>query len=234
MPTGKVNYQKGVIYTIRSRDSVYVGSTTNFTTRKRGHKSHLHLNTQRKLYQSIIDNDGEWEMKPYQLFPCNSKLELEIQEEKIRQILKADLNTQSCRGFDMKEYYQQNKEQIKSTANEFYHQNKEQTNKRKKEKITCECGNCVRRGDIIRHKKSNKHKLLLEQKLNTNLNSYSCNGFDKKKYMRKYRQQPHIREQTYKKKKQEKITCECGSCVRRADISRHKRTKKHMLFLEQK
>jgi hypothetical protein len=44
----------------------------------------------------IRDNGGEWDMKPYQLFPCDSKLELEIEEERIRNMLNADLNGCRC------------------------------------------------------------------------------------------------------------------------------------------
>ena len=171
MPRGDVDYQKGLIYTIRSRDSIYVGSTTNFTNRKNNHKTNL-KKKQLKLYQTIIENDFEWDMKPYQLFPCNHKVELQIQEEKIRQTLNADLNSQSCRGFDKekrketcKVYYQQNKEQLDEYRKKYYDQNKEQITKQKKEKITCECGCIMRRGDIARHRKSNKHKLLLESQL---------------------------------------------------------------------
>ena len=197
MPTGEVNYENGMIYTIRSRDSVYVGSTTNFKGRKRQHKSNININKQFKLYQTIRANDFEWDMKPYKLFPCNHKVELEIEEEKIRQTLNADLNMMSCNGVDTelrrkyhieyrgqhkeqskkyreehkehnKEYkikhYQQNREQILKYMKEFRRQNKERINEKTKEKMTCECGSCVRRGDIARHKRTKKHMLFLEQK----------------------------------------------------------------------
>ena len=136
MVRGNVDYQKGIIYTIKSGDSIYVGSTTNFRARRSQHKNAI-KNKPTKIYQTIRDNDGEWEMKPYQLFPCNSKVELEIQEEKVRQKLTADLNCKSCSGLDKehrkeysKEYYQQNKEQYK----EYYQQNKEQVKQNDKER----------------------------------------------------------------------------------------------------
>ena len=196
MPTGKVDYQKGLIYTIRTRDSVYVGSTTNYTKRKNDHKSNINIR-QQKLYKTIIENDYEWDMKPYQLFPCNSKLELEIEEERIRKEISADLNMNSCSGVDKekfqkyhKEYREQHKEQNKQTRKKYrdqhkehykewrdqhkeeikqykikhYQQNKERISEKTKEKITCECGSCVRRCDITRHKRTNKHQLFLEQK----------------------------------------------------------------------
>ena len=97
MPRGKVDYQKGLIYTIKTGDSLYIGSTTDFRRRKYQHKSNINTNHQTKLYQIIIQNNCEWDMKPYKLFPCNSKIELEIEEERVRCELNADLNTHRCK-----------------------------------------------------------------------------------------------------------------------------------------
>ena len=102
MPRGTVDYSKGLIYTIKTGESLYVGSTTDFRRRKYDHKSRIKTgNEPQKLYQTIRENNGgEWDMKPYQLFPCNSKLELEIEEERIRNMLNADLNCNKCSGID--------------------------------------------------------------------------------------------------------------------------------------
>lgn len=96
MPRGNVDYQKGLIYTIKTDDGLYVGSTTDFRRRKYQHKSCIKKNHTKKLYQNIKQNNGEWDMKPYKIFPCNSKLELEIEEERIRCELNADLNIKRC------------------------------------------------------------------------------------------------------------------------------------------
>ena len=110
MPRGTVDYSKGLIYTIKTGDRLYVGSTTNFRKRKNNHNCVIYKETSTsKLYQTIRENNGEWVMKPYHLFPCNSKLELEIEEERVRRELHADLNTQSCSGI--------NKEKQKITKN---------------------------------------------------------------------------------------------------------------------
>ncbi len=87
------NYQNAVIYTIRSKDDVYVGSTTNYNVRKGEHKTALKSGMKRKIYNIIRDNDYEWSMQPYQKYPCKNKMELCIQEEKIRQELKATMNS---------------------------------------------------------------------------------------------------------------------------------------------
>ena len=102
------DYSKCVIYTIRTGEGLYVGSTCNFVNRKRSHKSNINNEARRgynnKLYTTIRDNDGAWDMQPHSQFPCNSKTEMNIQEEKVRIELKADLNMYSCYGFDKKEY----------------------------------------------------------------------------------------------------------------------------------
>ena len=117
MPRGTVDYQKGLIYTIKTGDSLYVGSTTDFRKRKYTHLQKIKtLNS--KLYQTIRENDCEWEMKPYKMFPCNSKLELEIEEEKIRRELNTDLNMVSCSGID--------KEKRKQTSKRLYEKQKEE------------------------------------------------------------------------------------------------------------
>jgi len=166
MTRGEVDYQKGLIYTITSLDSVYVGSTTNYTKRKCEHK--YFINTKdRKLYQTIRENNCEWDMKPYKLFPCNSKMELEIEEEKIRRELSADLNMMKCRTSivekkSMKKEY--DKEYIKKNYNKklkqnqiYREKNRELIRKKDNTKIVCECGCIVTSGNLGRHKKTKKH-----------------------------------------------------------------------------
>ena len=97
MPRRNPDYSKGLIYTIRTGDCVYVGSTTDFRRRKSQHKSSLKKGHLKKLYEVIRNNDLSWDMNPYKLFPCISKLELEIEEERVRVELNADLNVKKCR-----------------------------------------------------------------------------------------------------------------------------------------
>ena len=60
-----------------------------------------------------------------------------------------------------KEYRENNKEQIAEKRKERYENNKEKIKEERKEKITCECGCIVRKNDLARHKKTNKHLGLL-------------------------------------------------------------------------
>jgi hypothetical protein len=127
------DYNKAIIYTIRSKDNLYVGSTCNFRSRKYQHKVNIHKENNKhynlKIYKIIRDNDFEWDMKPYKEFPCENKLQLSIEEERIRQELNADMNTCACYGFNRKEYNkkynQENKEHLLKKAMEKYYENPE-------------------------------------------------------------------------------------------------------------
>ena len=154
MPKGQVDYQKGLIYTIKTGDSLYVGSTTNFIDRKYKHKNEIVSEKKkgRLLYKSIINNGGEWEMKPYKIFPCNSKLELEIEEEKIRRELNADLNTNKAHSTLQDEIDKKKNWAIKNK--EYY------ANRYNKLKTTyyCECGWSGMEYSFNRHTKSKRHQ----------------------------------------------------------------------------
>ena len=137
------DYSKAVIYTIRTGDCLYVGSTCNYTNRKYQHKNVIKTH-QFKLYSTIRENNGEWDMKPYSQFPCENKTQLIIEEERVRQLLNSDLNSNRCH--TSKEYIKQNR---KKSVNDFI--------------ITkCECGCDVKRYNMKRHKTTNKHMNLMK------------------------------------------------------------------------
>jgi len=151
------DYSKSVIYTIRSKHNIYVGSTTDFKTRKYHHKGNItneNRNTYNiKLYKTIRDNAGEWDMKAHSIFPCNSKLELSIEEERVRRLLNADMNSQSCgSGLARPEYKKQH-----------YDQHRDEINKKRRQKITCECGCVVNKSSLSNHCKSKNHNRLMEK-----------------------------------------------------------------------
>lgn len=127
-----VNYKNGLIYTIRTGDSVYVGSTCNFNRRKQSHKDCIYNKNKqpynRKLYKTIRENGCEWDMKPHKEFPCENKTQLAIEEERVRVEMNADLNILSCYGFDgdyYKNYRQKNKDKLNQKNKDYYIKNKE-------------------------------------------------------------------------------------------------------------
>jgi|TARA_B110001450_G_C17526396_1_gene442753 hypothetical protein len=181
------DYSKSVIYIIRSKHNIYVGSTTDFKTRKYHHKGNITNENckayNRKLYKTIRQNAGEWDMQPHSIFPCNSKMELTIEEERIRQLLKADMNSQSCgTGLTrleynkqyhtqhrvemvqyIKQYNEQHRDEICEQKKQYREQHREEIKEKKRQKVTCECGCDVVKYNLSRHRKSPKHHLLMEK-----------------------------------------------------------------------
>ena len=196
------DYSKSIIYTIRSRNNIYVGSTVNFRSRKNDHKSAIynekgkHYNY--KLYKTIRENEGIWYIQPYSKYPCKDILELTIEEERVRQHLKADLNSQSCgTGLIGKEDYQkqyraQHKDEAKQYRDEYYKGNKDKLKEQMKE-----------------YHEEHKDEL--------------------KQYHEQYREEhkDKIREQ-----KKQKITCECGCVGLKRCLTQHRKTKKHINLME--
>lgn len=95
------NYANCVHYKIESLDGlhIYVGSTCNLASRRSEHKSNC-VNPNSKdhmgaLYKRIRELGG-WDafrMAPIQQFACDSKLKACIEEERLRVMLKANLNS---------------------------------------------------------------------------------------------------------------------------------------------
>jgi len=199
------DYSKSIIYTIRSRDSVYVGSTIDFRSRKYQHKCCIYneknKNYNVKLYKTIRENDGEWDMQPYSKYPCKDILELTIEEERIRQLLKADMNIKNCGtgieyGTTEKEYMKQyndiNKVKIKKVKKQYYQKNKD--------------------------------------KLNENMKQYREQHKDE---IKKYFQNMSVEKKNQRnEKKIEKVICECGCVVSSRNMSRHRKSKKHLKLIQ--
>ena len=138
------DYNKCVIYTIKTGDGVYVGSTCNYNRRKCAHKSNINneanIAYNLKLYTTIRENEGAWDMQPHSEYPCESKIQMNIEEERIRKELSADLNMKSCYGVDteknkdyQKAYNIKNKDKIAEQEKTYRLKNKDKYRKQKKE-----------------------------------------------------------------------------------------------------
>jgi len=186
----KTDYSNACIYTIETKDGLYVGSSKNFKNRKDKHRNNISNKNSKdynlKVYKNIRKN-GEWKMKILKPFPCDNVVQLEAEEQLCIYELNPNLNVRRSMGFDSQEYYENNKEKIREGQKEYYENNREKIregqkeyyennrekyiekqkdyyennrekyNSRKKEKITCECGAVISRGNILQHKKSTKH-----------------------------------------------------------------------------
>ena len=112
MPKTIINYTNAVIYKIQHHEKlelVYVGSTTDFTRRKAEHKRRCHnsndKNHDAKIYRMIRDNGGwdDFKMIIIKEFPCDSKIELLIEEDLMMMELKSSLN--SCKSYCTEDKY---------------------------------------------------------------------------------------------------------------------------------
>ena len=170
MPKVPVNFNNSMIYKLCCRDTeitdIYVGSTTNFKTRKNMHKSSC-CNENGKsynlnVYQFIRENGGwdNWDMILIEKFKCSNKLELLKRERYYIETLNARLNSRipsRSKKEQMKEYREKNKDKIKKQTKEYYEKNKEQIKEKRKKKIICKCGASVSKRNISTHKKSKMH-----------------------------------------------------------------------------
>lgn len=167
MPRKPIDFSNTIMYTIRSKNSIYVGSTTDYVNRKSAHKRNVYNENRKeynyKLYKTIRENNGDWDMQPYSKYPCNDAVEQTIEEERIRQLLKADLNSQSC-GTGLNRSVLGEEEYHKQYNTEYYTNNKDKILERMNQKVKCECGCILSRVNLLAHKKTKKHLKRMENK----------------------------------------------------------------------
>lgn len=193
------DYQRAIIYKLARLDGFgefYIGSTTNIVQRRALHK-HCCSNpkyTQYK-YQYIRSNGGwnDWCAVPFEIYPCESKTELEIRERYWIETLKPALNVYKPASITLAggraaygavygvrryienretmlayqaKYYQENRESELARRAQYYIDNREVVLAQRSERITCECGTEVGRGYAARHRRSLKHLRLMEARSN--------------------------------------------------------------------
>ncbi len=168
---------------------IYVGSTTNFIRRKCAHKTACNnQNKKSYVYKFIRDNGGwcNWSMVLVRKYNATNKMKLARKERKYIEKLGATLNSNtpsrtlnevkeltSKRNREYKEankevireqrkeYRKRNKNVIKERNKQYYEANREEIIKQMTTKIECECGSIINRSEISRHKKTQKHKDLM-------------------------------------------------------------------------
>jgi len=135
-----VNYNNALIYTIKTYNGIYVGSTTNLKERIICHKKCIYNEGCKsynfKLYQNIRENNY-YKIEIFKMFPCNNNEELRIEEENIIRQLNANLNV------------------IKAHLTQ--KERREYSLKKNVTKVVCECGCNTTIGHIARHRKTQKH-----------------------------------------------------------------------------
>jgi predicted HicB family RNase H-like nuclease len=216
MPRLPMNYQNTIIYKIVCKDinitDTYVGHTTNFDKRKNNHKTACNNENLRyyniNVYQFIRENGGwnNWEMIEIELYSCENKRQAETRERYWLEQLGATLNSYVPTR-TREEYRQENREQLNEYQKEYYEANREIIIEKQK-----------------KYQKENKEIISEKNKEYRETNREQLN-----EYQKEYRKTNKDR---ISEKLKEKITCECGSIVRKNDLSRHRKSQKHLKYLD--
>ena len=220
------NYQNGKMYSIRSHltDDVYIGSTVEtLSNRLSQHKKYYKkwLITKKNSCSSykIIEKDLECYIELVELYPCNSKIELERREGEI--IRATTCVNKRIAGRTLKEYYKDNKQQIAEKLKQYREDNKEKIAEYKKQ-----------------YRQTNKEKLAEKDKIKYNNNKEKITEYHKQYYQnnkeKKTEQNKKYRENhkaEISEREKQKYTCECGSTLTIKKKQRHERTKKHQTFI---
>jgi hypothetical protein len=161
MPRLKINFQNTIIYKLVCNNlnitEIYIGSTTNFTGRKRQHKdATTNLNCKeynQTKYKFVRDNGGweNWSMIEIEKYPCNDSNESKSRERYWIETLKPLMNTQTP-NMTKQEYKNINKEHIKE-----YQKQYKIIHRGKNIMFTCACGSICRNEAKAKHFKTNKH-----------------------------------------------------------------------------
>ena len=228
-----INYDKSTIYKLCCKDpsitDEYVGSTVNFTRRKATHKNNCYNEKNNgykfKVYQKIRECGGwdNWDMVELERYSAVDRKDLHSHERFWLEELGATLNCQiPTRGKKeyrdnnkekMKEYRQKNKEKIAKKEAEYRQKNKEKN----REKIA---------EYKVQYYKDNKK----------NIAEYKAQWYNnnKKKILERRDEYYANNKKKIAEKLKEKVTCECGTVVKKCCLTRHKKTQKHLKFIEQK
>jgi hypothetical protein len=166
-PKSKRDYSKGLIYKLQHNtinELVYVGATVDFVRRKADHKKSCNDENSKSYnqlkYRTMRENGG-WDafrIVVVKLYPCNSKIELDIEEERYRVELQASLNSIKCHITD-----EEKKEDKREYDKNYKEANREAIAKNREEKFNCDCGGKFTLQNKSRHEKTKKHQQFLQQ-----------------------------------------------------------------------
>jgi len=170
------NYNNGKIYKIINSENkvIYIGSTVEKLCRR--YSTHEHKAIGNKII--LLEN-----------YPCNCREELVKKEQEI--IEQYDNLLNQVRAFNSEEYnkeynkeyfekyrennrdkileykkkhYEKNKNKIIEKSKVYNENNKEKLSEKQKVKVKCDCGLEIRKDNLLKHKKTQKHIKLMETK----------------------------------------------------------------------
>ena len=218
-------YQNGKIYKIVNDELglTYFGSSCNLLHKRFYHHKSTSKDIKKNISSKILfSTDFQPQIFLVEAYPCENKLELEKREryyiENFECVNKC-IPTRTKKEYtehhrdDKKEYdkrnYLENKDKKDKYAIDYQNKNKEKILAKKKERY--------------KNLDPEKHKLILIK----NREQYQNKKEERKEFSSKYYKKN--RDKILEKRK-EKIECPCGSIINKIELSRHKKTLKHLNF----
>jgi len=209
MPRKPIEWNKCIIYKIWQDDDFYVGSTTDFTNRKRSHKCSCKISNL-KIYQTIREKGGwiAWQMTPLEEYKeCKSQIEARIREEEWRVKIQANLNSQKCFGAETRQEYdtqyrQEHKEELSEKAKIYHQEHKEYLNKKAKEYAE------KNKKEIAEKYQKNKEEILKKNII----------------YRNEHKEQIKLHQN-------QKFECKCGGKYTHGSKARHEKSIIHQIYL---
>lgn len=224
------DYSKTKIYKLYSRyfpEDIYWGSTTRSLSQRLANHVYDFERWKKGRFNYCssykIINYGNYVIELVENFPCTNKDE---QQQRERYWIDNNPHVNIVRlrtpQEQQQEYYQANKETILEKHKEYYENNKEKISIKKKEWA-----------------KENKDKMDQYYKDYREQNKEHIKEIQHQKYLRNKQDRDAKSKQNYqdnkeaiKAQKREVIICECGAQTCRGHISRHRKTKAHMKWVE--
>ena len=234
-----VNYANGKIYKIVCNKTglQYFGSTTKkhicqrITAHKDNIKSWKEGKRKSKCTSYVIFENDDYYYELVENYPCESKDQLTAREG--FWIRNNECVNKVVPHRTRKEYRQDNKERIAEQKKEYYEQNKEtidEWHKKYREE------NKERKSDYDKQRyKDNRDKKCEYSKEYYKANKEHINE-QRKEYMEANKEKILEKQKEYreanKEKIKENIVCDCGSVFRKDYISKHKKSKKHLAWID--
>tara|TARA_R110000824_G_scaffold153925_4_gene325720 strand:+ start:271 stop:942 length:672 start_codon:yes stop_codon:yes gene_type:complete len=213
--------EKGYIYKIfdNTNGNVYYGSTTQkLSMRMCGHRGGYKKFMEKKRSNcrsfEILKN-GDYSYSLVEEVECDSKLILHQRERYYIEnfdCINKNIPSRTKQEYDVankdkiKEYREANKDKISEKKKEYQEANKEKIKAYRE----------ANKDKIKEYREANKEKMKEYRKQYMEANKEKLN-----EYSKQYRE-------ANKEKVKEKIKCECGCEVRKDNISKHRKTKKHL------
>ena len=221
-----MEFQNGKIYAIRSHQTnkYYIGSTNQLTLAQR-------LGKHRGNYKDYLKNNNgymsSFEILQYtdhyiellELYPCNTKAELQRREGELIRQYKSDLVNIVINGRTPKEYRVDNKEQISEREKQYSIDNAEH----KKQ-----------------YRQVNKEHIAERQKQYSNVNVEHIAEYHKQHYIininrikEQHKQYYNDNKHAILEQKKQPYVCVCGLTITKHGKAQHMRTTKHINLIQQ-